>query len=88
MLADEWYMNNSAGGTYFNVIIQLNKAWMTSQHAWLWLYTNMYYACNYLDSIKLQWSLFVTTTSMIKSITCDLFSNVFKWKLKVTIHSC
>ena len=26
---------------------------------------------------KIQWNLFVTTTSKIKSITCDLFSNVF-----------
>ena len=29
------------------------------------------------DGLLLQWNLFVTTTSIIKCITCDLFSNVF-----------
>ena len=37
---------------------------------------------------KLQWNLSVTTTSIIKSITCDLFSNVFQWRLKVPFYSC
>ena len=27
--------------------------------------------------VMIQWNLSVTTTSMIKFITCDLFSNVF-----------
>ena len=30
-----------------------------------------------LNNDMIQWNLSVTTTSMIKSITCDLFSNVF-----------
>ena len=34
-----------------------------------------------------QWNLFVTTTSMIKLITYDLFSDVFKWRLKIPIYS-
>ena len=34
-----------------------------------------------------QWNLSVTTTSIIKYITCDLFSNVFQWRLKVSIYS-
>ena len=32
---------------------------------------------NFKESMKVQWNLYVTTTSMMKSITCDLFSNVF-----------
>ena len=30
-----------------------------------------------VEWISLQWNLSVTTTSLIKFITCDLFSNVF-----------
>ena len=37
---------------------------------------------------NVQWNLSVTTTSIIKFITCDLFSNVFLWWLKVPIFSC
>ena len=40
------------------------------------------------DRFLIQWNLSATTTSIIKCITCDLFSNVFKWRLKVTIYSC
>ena len=36
----------------------------------------------------LQCNLSVTTTSIMKFITCDLFSNVFWWRLKVPIYSC
>ena len=36
----------------------------------------------------LQWNLSVTTTSIIKSFTHDLFNNVFKWRLEVPICSC
>ena len=35
-----------------------------------------------------QWNLSVTTTSIIKSITCYLFSNMFKWRLKIPIYTC
>ena len=31
----------------------------------------------YFRVIKLQWNLSVTTTSIIKFITCDLFINVY-----------
>ena len=41
-----------------------------------------------LYGIQVQWNLSVTTTFIIKFITCDLFSNVFKWRLKVPIYSC
>ena len=34
-----------------------------------------------------QWNLSVTTTFMITFIACDLFSNVFQWRLKVPIYS-
>ena len=37
---------------------------------------------------NIQWNLSVTTTSIIKHITCDSFNNVFKWRLKVPIYSC
>ena len=37
---------------------------------------------------NIQWNLSVTTTSIIKSITYDLFSNVFEWRLNVPIYSC
>ena len=40
------------------------------------------------EYIIVQWNLSVTTTSIIKCIACDLFSNVFKWRLKVPIYSC
>ena len=35
----------------------------------------------------IQWNLSVTTTSIIKSITCDLFSNVFNgdWRYQFTL---
>ena len=36
----------------------------------------------------IQWNLSVTTTSIIKFITCDLFSNVFKWWLNVPTYAC
>ena len=29
------------------------------------------------SALQVQWNLSVTTTSMMKFITCDLFSNVF-----------
>ena len=38
--------------------------------------------------IVIQWNLFVKTTSIIEFITCDLFSNVSWWWLKVLIYSC
>ena len=38
-------------------------------------------------SSVIQWNLSVTTTSLIKTITCDLFSNVFWWRLKIPIYS-
>ena len=37
---------------------------------------------------KLQWNLSVTTTSIMKFITCELFSNVFNWIFKVSIYCC
>ena len=42
----------------------------------------------YSVNIVLQWRLSVTTTSIIKIITCDLFSDVFWWWLNVPINSC
>ena len=42
----------------------------------------------YIYHCKLQWNLSVTTTSLIELITCDLFSNVFWWRLKLPIYSC
>ena len=36
---------------------------------------------------SVQWNLSVTTTSIIKFISCDLFSNVFKWRPEVPIYS-
>ena len=36
---------------------------------------------------QVQWNLSVTTTSLMKFITCDSFSNVFYWRLKVPIYS-
>ena len=38
--------------------------------------------------LLIQWNLSVTTSSMIKFITCDLFGNVFQWWLKVPFYSC
>ena len=38
--------------------------------------------------LPLQWNLSVTTTSITKLSTCDLFSNVFQWRLKVPFYSC
>ena len=40
------------------------------------------------QSLVVQWNLSVTTTFMITFIACDLFSNVFQWRLKVPIYSC
>ena len=40
------------------------------------------------DGILIQWNLSVTTTSIMKIISCDLFSDVFQWRLKVPIYSC
>ena len=38
---------------------------------------SQYYSwLTYIMVIELQWNLSVTTTSIIKSITCDLFSGV------------
>ena len=37
--------------------------------------------------MRIQWNLSVTTTFIIKFITCDLFSNVFNWRLMVPIYS-
>ena len=37
---------------------------------------------------KLQWNMSITTTSKIKFITCDLFSNVFWWRLNEPILTC
>ena len=42
---------------------------------------------SYLLYVIKEWNLSVTTTSIIKFITCDLFSNVFQWRLKVPIYS-
>ena len=39
-------------------------------------------------SFILQWNLSVTTTSIIKCITCDLINNVVQWWLKVPTYSC
>ena len=36
----------------------------------------------------IQWNLSITNTSKIKFITCDLFSNVFWWRLKEPIYTC
>ena len=36
----------------------------------------------------IQWNLSITTNSKIKFITCDLFSNVFWWRLKEPIYTC
>ena len=36
----------------------------------------------------LQWNLSATTTSIMKSIACDLFSDVFNWRLKLPIYPC
>ena len=36
----------------------------------------------------IQWNLSATTTSVIKFITSDWFSNVFQWRLKAPIYSC
>ena len=41
-----------------------------------------------LTKVEVQWNLSVTTTSMIRFLTCDQFSNVFYWRLKVPIYSC
>ena len=40
------------------------------------------------ETEQIQWNLFVTTISKIKVITCDLFSNVFEWRLKEPSYSC
>ena len=45
-------------------------------------------ALYYMFDSMLQWNLSVATTSKIKCITFDLFSNVFWWILKVLIYSC
>ena len=40
------------------------------------------------DTWQMQWNLSVMTTSIIKSITWDLFSNVFYWRLEIPIYFC
>ena len=53
------------------------------------LFTALHYMCLiYFQYLRVQWNLFVTTTSILKSITCDLFSNMFEGGLKVPIYSC
>ena len=52
---------------------------MTSTNAWAFPWV-------ILETL-IQWNLSVTTTSMIKFITCDLFSNVFQWRLNVLIYA-
>ena len=47
------------------------------------LFLNVYWV-----HISLQWNLSTKTTFIITYITCDLFSSVFKWRLKVPIYSC
>ena len=42
----------------------------------------------YINHNNIQLNLSVTTTSLIKFITCDLFSDVFEWRLEVPIYSC
>ena len=41
----------------------------------IWFYEISY--CIRVADLPLQWNLSVTTTSKIKCITCDLFSDVF-----------
>ena len=49
---------------------------------------NAYSTPLFLSRTTVQWNLSVTTTSFIRFITCNLFSNVFYWRLKVPIYSC
>ena len=42
----------------------------------------------FLHHLIIQWNLSVTTTSIIKYFTHDLFSNVFTWRLEVPMCSC
>ena len=49
---------------------------------------NKYYTAGVKNITAVQWNLSVTITSIIKFITNDIFSNVFKWRLKVPIYSC
>ena len=63
----------------------------------LYLNTSIYSSVNIKDddieswmeqgSMRIQWNLSVTTTFIIKFITCDLFSNVFNWRLMLPIYS-
>ena len=38
--------------------------------------------------LQVQWNLSITTTFKMQFITCDLFSNAFKWRLKEPIYTC
>ena len=43
---------------------------------------------NIFGRFDIQWNLSVTTTSIIKFITCDLINIVLNWRQRVPIYSC
>ena len=66
-------------GTLFKMHIDISR-----QQIWNLLTTDSSFICNDFEIkaamtalLIVQWNLSATTTSITKSITCDLFSNVF-----------
>ena len=72
------------------VLFHCEIDWYSPYFQWYWfnpevvfLYLHVFadiLSCDWyghMSYIYIQWNLSVTTTSMIKSITCDLFSNMF-----------
>ena len=55
-----------------------------------YVFPPMFYFC-LIDIVGIgalvQWNLSATTTSIMKFIACDLFSNVFNWRVKLPIYS-
>ena len=82
-VAPGWWITTKFIFTCVNVpIVNLNTREMTA----IWFRPRQG-LCNG-RGFDMQWNLSVTTTSTIRFITCDLFSSVFEWILKVSIYSC
>ena len=61
----------AAGSTWENGNSMACWWWPVPCYLWVW------YLFHWDVGFKIQWNLSVTTTSIIKFIACDLFSNVF-----------
>ena len=64
-----------------------NDTYATAQLFGPWMEEVIWLCCSFVKLRFIQWNRSATTTSLIKFITCDSFSNVFYWRLKVPNYS-